>query len=400
MLNFKQAFSTSSKLAKAIKPAVRSTRHSKDVESMDKNIPFEKPQKAWERAGESKDDYFRSRFSHVHAKQKQNDPAERRKSYETIRKTRASNYKRERYNDRQQHKQKFARDVYRGLTPNPLSEYVYGSSAVLAALKANKREIFNKLFIHNPKEMNSEIIKLATQLGVETNMVDSRSQLNQLTSNAIHNGYVLETKPLLPTPIFKLGTVSDGSYTIDEDNYGDVLEQTYTTTNKNPLGIYLDGITDPHNIGAIIRSAYFLGADFIVMSEKNCAPLSPAVAKTSVGAMELIPIFTADKPLTFFDKSRANGWTFVSAAVADHHREDKIARSLEQKSVEFEELSQLLESGPCMLVLGSEGDGIRTTLKVRSDFLVEIKPAAGVSSLVDSLNVSVAGALLMQKLLQ
>ena len=170
---------------------------------------------------------------------------------------------------------------------------------------------------------------------------------------------------------------------------------------KFPLGIYLDEVVDPHNIGAIIRSAYFLGADFIVMSRRNCAPLSPAVSKTSSGAVELMPIYHVDKPLNFFSKSQEEGgWTFVTSCLTNS--DSKMKKYSTGKILEMGALNGLCQELPVMLVVGNEGSGVRTNIKMRSDFFVEIpfgRQIPNKETPVDSLNVSVATALLLSNLL-
>lgn len=392
---FKRPLSTSC-IAQQVRSAVKLERNHKGAQSLDRNLPKRSSQKAWERAGESKDEYFQ-RFAHVHAKQKGNDTAQRRERFQVQRDTKRREVRDESKDQRREHKSRFYKDVYSTLKPNPLSEYVYGRSSVLAVLQAQKRELYNKLYIDG-NQKNDDIVGLCEKLNIPVEIASTRHALNLLTNNGVHNGYVLETKPLQLTPVTSLGAADDTSYVILEDNYGTASSQTHQTRKKYPVGLYLDGITDPHNIGALIRSAYFLGVDFVMLSSKNSAPLSPVVAKTAVGSTEFLPVYSVDKPLQFFDKSRGNGWTFISAATGDHN-DGRIYDTLEAKNVEIHELKALRDNGPCILVLGSEGEGIRTTLKLRSDFLVTIDGANDVVPIVDSLNVSVAGALLMHKML-
>lgn len=400
-LNLRSSLNRAIRCLSTVKPAIQPNHKQRTFENVEKNIALKKPPKAWQKAGEEKDQYFKRRFAHVHAKQKENDYESRRSRFQDQRDLKRQSFKSEIRDDRQRHKSKFGgKDIMRRLSPNPLSEFIYGKSAVTAALKANKREFFNNLYIAKKLgREDEEIAKLATELGVKITFLTARGALDQMTKNAVHNGYVLETKPLQPASVVSLGPVEGSDYTINEDNFGDVLPQPYQTLNPNPLGIYIDGVTDPHNVGAIARSAYFFGADFLITSEKNTATLSPVVTKVSVGATEFLPIMTASKPLQFFEKSKSSGWTFIAAGSTIHERDPRIAQTLQSKSVHMNDLNALLEKGPCVLVLGSEGEGIRTTLKLRSDFLVEIESGKNVDPLVDSLNVSVASAMLIQKTL-
>jgi len=155
----------------------------------------------------------------------------------------------------------------------------------------------------------------------------------------------------------------------------------------------LDEVTDPQNMGALLRTAFFLGVDGVVVSEKNSAPLSPVVSKASAGAMELMKVHSTRNLVSFLEEARAGGWTVVGASV--------------DKSVLPSELDA---ARPTVLVLGSEGRGLRTNVLRACGQLVRVPraqsgaaslAAGGTdhSSLVDSLNVSVAGAVLLYALL-
>lgn len=422
----RRSLATSSRLfQQVIQPAVKLDTTSKDdtKQRFEKNFPIKQQRtKAWDREGLDKDTYFRKKFAHVHARTKGTEQdIETRAKYKTLRrekkKSEERELKRERYEHRSQYSSSSGRDIYRSLRPNPLSEYIYGTSPIIAALTSRKREVFTKLYVHNPDSKSREIIKLANELKIKTQIVDHKNQLGQLVDGAVHNGYVLETKPLQPALVHSLGPVKqqeqqdeDSSnnsgvmtYEINEDNFGDSIIMTHSTKNPHPFGLFLDSITDPHNIGAIIRTAYFLGVDFIVTSSKNSSQLTPVVAKTSVGALEFMNVLSCEKPLQFMDKSKRQGWSFVSADSLQsvfQHRDSKISQTLQGKFIKDDELKSLLANGPVCLVLGSEGEGIRTTVKLRSDFLVEIEGAPDKNEIIDSLNVSVAAALLMQKTLK
>ncbi|CAR28737.1 ZYRO0F10868p [Zygosaccharomyces rouxii] len=372
---------------------------------VDRNIPQLTRKKAWERAGEDKEAWFKRKYAHVHAKQKQQqeprDPFGKRKAHEL----RLKENQRRMEQERTTHVHKFEKkNATQGLRPNPLMEYVYGTNSVLAALQGNKREYYSRLLHYG--QLDPRLQKLAKSRNVELVETD-KHRLNLMTNYAVHNNIILETKPLQPPEISHLQMVNPESGTIQysELAFEDekiTQEMPYGVKNgKNfPLGIYLDEVVDPHNIGAIMRSAYFLGADFIVMSRKNCAPLSAAVSKTSSGAIELLPIFYVDKPLSFFSESQqGGGWTFVTAGLTDFTQKDKKFNS--GKILELNDLEGLCEQVPVVLVVGNEGSGVRTNLKMRSDFFVEIPFGRDdEKGPVDSLNVSVATALLINYLLK
>jgi len=70
----------------------------------------------------------------------------------------------------------------------------------------------------------------------------------------------------------------------------------------------LDEVWDPQNFGALLRTAYFLKCDKVVVCSKNSAPLSPAVSRASAGAMEIMKVYSTDNMMKFLDKSKDNGW--------------------------------------------------------------------------------------------
>lgn len=388
----------------AIRQAVKGglgSRHTK----LEKNIPQVRRKKAWEKAGEEKDSWFRRNYAHVHAREKgSGDPYGKKRAHTD----KLAQIEKQNRNERQEHERKFEkRSATQGLRVNPLMEYVFGTNGVLAALQGDKREYFTRLLHYGP--LPGPIARLAEKKDIEVVETD-KHRLNLLTNYAVHNNIALETKPLQPSEIshLQLCDPEAGKFQYSEmvfENEYSSRDFRYLTNEKKrfPLGVYLDEVVDPHNVGAIIRSAYFLGADFIVMSRRNCAPLSPAVSKTSSGAVELMPIYHVDKPLTFFSKSQEEGgWTFVTSCLTS--LDSKTNKYTKGKTLEMSSLNELCQELPVMLVVGNEGNGVRTNIKMRSDFFVEIPFAreipGGAESPVDSLNVSVATALLLSNLLK
>ena len=136
-----------------------------------------------------------------------------------------------------------------------------------------------------------------------------------------------------------------------------------------------------------------LGASGVVVSEKNSAPLSPAVSKASAGAMELMQVHSTRNMVKFLESARESGWQVVGAAL--------------EESVTPGELDA---EAPTLLVLGSEGRGLRTSVLRACDTLVRIPRAAHAAAApgaggcdntayLDSLNVGVAGGVLLYALL-
>ncbi|HEX2864706.1 MAG TPA: 23S rRNA (guanosine(2251)-2'-O)-methyltransferase RlmB [Deinococcales bacterium] len=141
-----------------------------------------------------------------------------------------------------------------------------------------------------------------------------------------------------------------------------------------PFLVLLDGITDPHNFGAIIRSAEVLGAHGVVVEERRSAPLSATVVKTSAGATSYLPVAQVKNLPRAIDDLKDRGlWVYGAAGEA--------SRTLEQ----------LDWDRPVALVIGSEGEGMRRLVREKCDELVRI-PTRGK---VQSLNASVAAAILI-----
>lgn len=143
---------------------------------------------------------------------------------------------------------------------------------------------------------------------------------------------------------------------------------------KNPLIVLLDEITDPHNLGAIARSAECAGAVGLILPERNSSPITPVVIKSSAGALEHLPIaYTANLNLAITKLKEAGFWLIGTS--------DKATKSYTEN----------LYNSPIGLIIGSEGSGIRPSVIKHCDILVSI-PLFGK---VNSLNASVAAGVVM-----
>lgn len=139
--------------------------------------------------------------------------------------------------------------------------------------------------------------------------------------------------------------------------------------------VFLDSIQDPHNLGAIIRSAHAVGADGVVVQERGAAGLTPAAARASAGAVEHLPVCrVANLPRALDQAKEAGLWLTGLAPGA--------GRSFAE--VDFH--------GPCGLVVGSEGKGMRRLVRQRCDFVVEIPMAR---AQIGSFNASVAAGVVL-----
>lgn len=257
---------------------------------------------------------------------------------------------------------------------------LYGVNPVLAALRSQRRD-FHRLLLQDSLTVDKrkdrpaldELERLAEAAGIQTVLRDKHT-LNMRSGNRPHQGVMLEASALEFEPMQQLPKVAKG---------------------EAPLWLALDEVTDPHNFGALLRTAFFLGADGVLVSAKNSCPLTPAVSKASAGAMEAMKVHAARNLPRTLEGAKESGWAVVGAA---------LERSVEPSALDATQ--------PTVLVLGSEGHGLRTMVQRACTELVRIPAglsgelSAGASAMdgdktdtVDSLNVSVAGGILLYAML-
>lgn len=248
---------------------------------------------------------------------------------------------------------------------------LYGLQSVWQALGAERRTFHTLYLQHTPgagaggtvrkaanSKLRGEVEERAGALELRVVHMD-RGELNALCGNRPHQGAVL-----------RCGTLEyEMTQALGPGAQGDVV-------------LALDEVSDPQNLGALLRSAMFLGARAFAVCARNSAPLSPAVSRASAGVAEVTPVLGIESMPRFLRRAREEGWRVLGAA-AD-------PGSVDLRGVE--------RGPPTILVLGSEGDGLRTMVRQCCDALVSIKRAEGCGDHLDSLNVSVAGALALYHL--
>ncbi|GMH34498.1 hypothetical protein BSKO_02332 [Bryopsis sp. KO-2023] len=255
-----------------------------------------------------------------------------------------------------------------------VGELIYGVSPVTGALKAWRRQV-HKLYVQEglqPKKRKEahavdDAISKAGALGVGVEYV-TKHDLNMVVDNRPHQGLALDCSPLEYVPLLELPRAS-----------------TYAGS-KPPVWLALDEVKDPQNLGAIIRSAYFLGTTGIIVSAKNSASLSAAVSKVSAGVMEFFPVHSCVKMQQFLVEAQERGWLVVGAAA----------------SPDATPCGEFRPTKPVVLVVGNEGYGLRTTVKQACEAFVKIEsaaPEANKEFQLDSLNVSVATGILLHSLI-
>jgi tRNA G18 (ribose-2'-O)-methylase SpoU len=301
------------------------------------------------------------------------------------------------------------------------SEFLYGTHVVKAALQSGRRKLY-KLYIYQgvngqgeEVEQDTSIYKLALAAGVKVSKVsgDWERLLNKMSDQRPHNGYVLEASPIPKLPVTALEKLEGPSKTFDvqlghQSSEELAINSTFEMhdsvatlpsvagTQRYPCLLMLDRIRDPGNLGSIIRSAYFLGADAIVMIEHGTAPIGPVALKSSASAAEHLPLLMVKKEQAFMRKSQENGWKFFAATSPD----STSTSGGGSKALELNAMNLALEEGPCVMLLGSEGEGIRPQLQRIVNGTVGVESGRGSVQGLDSLNVGVAAALLMQGFLK
>ncbi|XP_073043316.1 uncharacterized protein [Primulina eburnea] len=231
--------------------------------------------------------------------------------------------------------------------PKLVGEGIYGVGPVLAALSAARREFYGlyiqeglDLGTNNRKKKDKKgfekVLKMAEKLGLSQKEL-SKHDLNMVVDNRPHQGLVLDASPLEMVGIKELEPIS-----IESD--------------KGPLWLALDEVTDPQNLGAIIRSAYFFGASGVVLCAKNSAPLSGVVSKASAGSLELMELRSCKNMMQFLTSSSRNGWRVLGGSVSS-------------KTVP---LNEVVPGAPTILVLGSEGTGLRPLVERSCTQLIRI----------------------------
>ena len=147
---------------------------------------------------------------------------------------------------------------------------------------------------------------------------------------------------------------------------------------EDPFLFILDGIEDPHNLGAIIRTANIVGAHGVIIPKRRAAGLTATVAKTSAGALNYTPVAKVTNLVKTIEELKEKGLWFVCA------------------DMDGETMYDLNLTGPVGLVIGNEGEGVSRLVKEKCDFIAGI-PMKGE---ITSLNASVAGGVLAYEILR
>ncbi|GAA3828863.1 23S rRNA (guanosine(2251)-2'-O)-methyltransferase RlmB [Nocardioides panacisoli] len=239
------------------------------------------------------------------------------------------------------------------------AEWIAGRNPVVEALR--ERVPITSVYVAEGAERDGrlrETFKLAAELGVGLLEV-SRGELDRLTNGAVHQGLAAKI------PAYE--------YAHPED-----LLEAAAEKREAPLVVVLDGVTDPRNLGAIVRSAAGFGAHGVVIPERRSASMTASAWKTSAGAAARIPVAQAGN-LTRQLKAYQDAGCFVVGLAADGDL------TLPDLAADAD-----LVGGPLVVVVGSEGDGLSRLVSETCDHLVSIPMASGLESLNAGVAASVA----------
>ncbi len=240
-----------------------------------------------------------------------------------------------------------------GSNDQSFDDWIWGKHSVLAALNGDRP--INRIWCTSEIFSSEKFFLLLKNLKSEGVLIEevSWSRLSQLTCGAVHQGVALQLA---------------SSKTISLDKLIEISKKNST----NPIFVALDGITDPHNLGAIIRSAEAFDCKGIIIPQRRSAGLTGTVAKVAAGALEHIPISRVVNLNRAIDHLKKNNFLILGLSGDGH-----------VPITEFNEKSAVV------VIVGAENKGISLLTQKKCDYLLNI-PLKGKTS---SLNASVAAAI-------
>ncbi len=230
-----------------------------------------------------------------------------------------------------------------------MSEIIYGIHAVKALLERDPQRFIEVYTLKGREDRRlTPLIHALESIGM-TIQLANRQWLDNQTEGAVHQGIIAKVKP---------------GRQYQENDLPDLLVQA-----EIPFLLVLDGVTDPHNLGACLRSADAAGVHAVIIPRDRSAQLNATAKKVACGAAESVPLIrVTNLARTLRLLQEYNIWVVGTAGEADHT------------------LYQSKLTGPMALVMGAEGEGMRRLTREHCDELISIPMVGSVSSL----NVSVA----------
>ncbi|APX04906.1 MULTISPECIES: 23S rRNA (guanosine(2251)-2'-O)-methyltransferase RlmB [Vibrio] len=232
------------------------------------------------------------------------------------------------------------------------NEFIYGIHAVKAVLE-REPERFIEAYVLKGRQ-DDRLMPILNDLqvcGVSIQQM-TRKTLDDKANGANHQGIIARVK---------------AAKQLNENDIDGILAQ-----HESPLLLVLDGVTDPHNLGACLRNADAAGAAAIIVPKDRSAPMNATVSKVACGAAEVVPLIRVTNLARTMRTLQEQGIWFVGTAGEATH-----------------DIYQAKLTGPLAIVMGAEGDGMRRLTRETCDDLIKIPMAGSVSSL----NVSVASGI-------
>ena len=236
--------------------------------------------------------------------------------------------------------------------------FIYGINAVTESLKARGRSF---AWVGVAKERHDlrlqRVVDECRRQGIAVRFV-SRPELDRMAGNNAHQGVVAVTSA---------------------KQYNDLDDVVAAKRGQFSLVVVLDGVEDPHNLGAILRTADAAGADGVVIPERRAAGVTPTVTKASAGASEHLPIAKVTNIGRTLEELKSKNLWIVGLD--------------ERAPQNYDSLDYKMD---CAIVLGAEGKGVHELVRKKCDFLISI-PMLGK---VPSLNVSVAAGIMLYEIVR
>ncbi len=237
---------------------------------------------------------------------------------------------------------------------------IFGRNPVLEYLKNCPEDIFSLMIAENIHGKVIDDIEILAKKNSIRVTKTNKKEMDKLTSDLNHQGIALKLKKVSPK-------ISD---------YHDLIEDVIKC--KGVI-VFLDQLTDPQNIGAIIRNAEALGAKGVVMPKANTPDINSTIVKTSAGATAYLPVLKVSNGAQFLDECRKNNIWIIGSS--------------DKATVDISKIKEYL---PAVLVIGNEGTGMRRLTGEKCDITVRIEMRGKISSL----NASVASGILLHELLK
>jgi len=243
--------------------------------------------------------------------------------------------------------------------PSPSNLIIEGRNAINEALKAERS--IDKLFVQD--QISNEgplksIIAIARKRGIVIHF-ESKDKMDQRSIGHKHQGIIAYV----------------AAY--DYVSIDDILEKA-RLKNEHPFIMILDGVEDPHNLGAIIRTANITGMHGVIIPKRRAVGLTETVVKTSAGAIEYTPVCKVTNIVQTMQELKDKGLWIVGA------------------DMDGQMMYQIDMKGPLAIIVGGEGSGLSKLVKEKCDFIAQIPMKGDISSL----NASVASGVLMYEALR